>query len=56
MEITLKLTVDQANTILKYLGNGAYVEVESVINAIRQQANEQIITQAKIASEDTSNG
>ena len=56
MELIFKLTLDQANVILKYLGSGAYVEVESVINAMRQQAAEQLAAQPETTSEEPSNG
>ena len=40
--LTLNLTVAQVNVILKYLGGGAFAEVESVVNAIRTQAAPQL--------------
>ena len=40
--ITLNLTVAQINVILKYLGGGAFAEVENVVNAIRVQATPQL--------------
>jgi len=45
MEVNLRLTVAQVNTILKYLGNGAYMEVNEIINKIRLQAVPQIAPQ-----------
>lgn len=42
VNLTLNLTVAQVNVILKYVGAGAFVEVESVIAAIRQQAAPQL--------------
>lgn len=41
-EIQLKLNVAQINTILKYLGGGAYVEVSDLINSLHDQARSQI--------------
>lgn len=46
MNINLTLTVAQLNTILKYLGNGVFAEVESAIAAIREQAIPQLQVQA----------
>ena len=40
--LTLNLSVAQINVILKYLGSGAFAEVESVINSIREQAAPQL--------------
>lgn len=42
LNLTLNLNVAQVNVILKYLGAGAFVEVENVINAIREQAAPQL--------------
>ena len=56
--LMFNLTVAQANVILKYLGAGAYVEVENVIAAIREQAASQIQASAQpavdLSSEETS--
>lgn len=43
MILTLNLTVAQINTILKHLGSGAFVEVEPVVTAIREQATPQLV-------------
>jgi hypothetical protein len=55
---TFSLTFAQANIILKHLGAGAYVEVEGVIAAIRDQAASQIQASAQpavdLSSEETS--
>lgn len=42
VNITLNLTVAQINVILKYMGAGAFAEVENVINSIREQAAPQL--------------
>jgi len=44
--VNLNLTVAQVNTILKYLGNGSYLEVVDIINEIRLQAVPQIAQEA----------
>ena len=44
-ELTIRLTVDQVNTILKYLGNGSYIEVSDIINQIRSQAVPQLVVE-----------
>lgn len=42
VNLTLNLTVAQVNVILKYIGAGAFAEVENVINTIREQAAPQL--------------
>ena len=42
VNLTLNLTVAQVNVILKYIGAGAFAEVENVINSIREQAAPQL--------------
>jgi hypothetical protein len=42
LELELKLTVSHVNTLLKYLGAGAYAEVADVINLLHGQAKPQI--------------
>lgn len=41
-EITLNLTVDEVNTILRGLGDLPFTEVHQVINKIQQQASTQL--------------
>ena len=43
--LTFNFTLNQINLILKYLGSGAFVEVEPIINAIREQAAPQLVQQ-----------
>jgi hypothetical protein len=40
--LTFNFTINQINLILKYLGSGAFVEVEPIINSIREQAASQL--------------
>lgn len=47
-ELTIRLTVDQVNTILKYLGNGSYIEVSDIINQIRSQAVPQLVVEPQL--------
>lgn len=41
-EITLKLTIDETNTILQALGTRPFAEVHQLINTIQQQASPQV--------------
>lgn len=50
--LTLNLTVAQVNTILKYIGAGAYVEVEQIIASIREQAASQLAPQPQAADDN----
>ena len=43
MELTLKLTDEQARRALVFLGNAPYMEIADVIDAIKSQANEQLL-------------
>lgn len=53
-ELSFKFTIAQINVILKWLGSGAFVEVESVINEIRKQAAPQLPQQSNTTSEGSS--
>lgn len=41
-EITLKLTIEETNTILQALGSRPFTEVNQLISKIQQQATAQI--------------
>lgn len=43
MELTLKLTDEQVQRALVFLGNAPYKDIADVIDAIKGQANEQIL-------------
>lgn len=49
-EINLKLTVEEANTVLNALGNMPYGQVFQLIAKIHEQAAEQSGESAKIAT------
>ena len=52
--LEFKLTVAQANTILKYLGTGVYSEVVELINLLHNQAKSQIeATTASVVDEQS---
>ena len=53
MNITLELTVDEANMILRVLGKHPFEEVVSVISKIKQQGEPQVAAAeaAKAAAE-----
>lgn len=52
--LEFKLTVAQANTILKYLGTGVYSEVVELINLLHAQAKSQIeATAASVVDEQS---
>ena len=40
--MNLELTIEQINIIMSALGNAPFVQVESIINEIRRQAQPQI--------------
>ena len=42
LELDVKLTVNQINTILKYLGAGTYTEVADLITSLHAQARPQL--------------
>lgn len=42
LTVKFEFTVDQINTILKYLGSGMYSEVADLINIIHAQASSQL--------------
>lgn len=48
MEINIKLTLEQANTVLMALGELPYSKVDGLISSIKKQGQEQI----DIASEE----
>lgn len=50
MTIDLKLTVAQINVILGHLGRGAYLEVQPVVDEIRNQAAPQLASAQQPAS------
>jgi len=51
--LELKLTVAQVNIILGHLGRGSYVEVQPVVDEIRNQAAPQLsIAQQQSASQE----
>lgn len=43
MEITIKLTEEQIQRMLKVIGQAPYVEVADIINSVKVQANEQLL-------------
>ena len=43
--LTFNFTINQINLILKYLGSGAFIEVEPIITSIREQAALQLVPQ-----------
>ena len=43
MELTIKLTDEQVQRVLNILGQAPYMEIADVIDAIKKQANEQIL-------------
>jgi hypothetical protein len=42
MKLTITLEQNQWNVVLKYLGQGAYVEVAPIVESIAKQAAEQL--------------
>lgn len=52
INITLNLSVAQINVILKYVGAGAFAEVENVIAAIREQASPQLAAAAQSSQDE----
>lgn len=42
MELTLRLTAEQAQRALVFLGEAPYKDVADIIDAIKSQANEQL--------------
>lgn len=52
MTIDLKLTVAQINVILGHLGRGAYLEVQPVVDEIRNQAAPQLASAQPPASQE----
>jgi hypothetical protein len=41
-ELTLRLTIDEANIVLEALGNLPFVKVHTLIGRIQQQATQQL--------------
>lgn len=50
-EISLQLTIDEANLILEALGNLPFVKVYALIGKIRQQAGRQLSPEAPPSKE-----
>lgn len=50
--LDLKLTVAQVNVILTHLGRGAYLEVQPVVDEIRNQAAPQLANAQPPASQE----
>lgn len=42
MELTIKLTEEQLQRALNFLGKAPYVDIADVIDSIKSQANEQL--------------
>ena len=42
MELTIKLSQEQIQRALNYLGQAPYIEIADVIDTIKTQANEQL--------------
>ena len=42
MELTIKLSQEQIQRALNYLGQAPYIEIADVIDSIKTQANEQM--------------
>lgn len=51
LEINVKLSVAQINTILKYLGAGTYAEVADLITSLHAQARPQLEQALPITSD-----
>lgn len=48
-ELTIKLTVEQVQRALNFLGQAPYAEIADIIDSIKQQANEQLSEQEDIS-------
>ena len=53
-DITLKITIDEANLILESLGNLPFVKVYALIGKIQEQAGQQLAD--KRSPDDTTSG
>lgn len=52
-EITLKISVEEANIMLEALGNLPFVKVYSLIGKIQEQAGQQIKTNGQVAQTES---
>ena len=50
--LDLKLTVAQVNIILSHLGRGSYIEVQPVVDEIRNQATPQLANAQQQSSQE----
>lgn len=53
-EITLQVSIEEANTILEALGQMPFVKVYALINKIQEQAGQQVNASSNMSAHDAS--